>query len=161
MKMEMDGREPLVIIFGVPLLTAGIVLGSIYFGQTHVQIVPPPAISVEPRINITPKVSMGLSPGGIRNIIEVPPAQIHEVVKEVVRVPAVSVINKVDPTPPPSVQVNVPKPDPAEPRVVIVPIPVPMPMPTPTSTEPEKEKEDGKLLPPPHKSATGGQPAPR
>ena len=147
MRMEMDGREPLVIIFGVPLLTAGIVLGSICFGQTHVQIVPPPAISVEPRINITPKVSAELPPGGIRNIIEVPPAQIHEIVKEVLRVPEVSIINKVDPAPPPTVQVNVPKPDPAEPRVVVVPIPVPMPMPTLTSMEPEKE--DGTLLPPP------------
>jgi hypothetical protein len=161
MKMEMDGREPLVVIFGVPLLTAGIVLGSIYFGQMHVQIVPPPAISVEPKINVTPRVSAELPPGGIRNIIEVPPAQIHEVIKEVVKVPDVSIINKVDPAPPPTVQVNVPKPDPTEPRVVVVPTPVPMPMPTPTSMEPEKEKEDGKLLPPPHKSATGGQPAPK
>jgi hypothetical protein len=158
MKMEMDGREPLVVIFGVPLLTAAIVLGSIYFGQTRVQIVPPPAITLQPTINVTPKVTAELPPGGIRNNIEVPPAQIHEVIREVVKVPEISIINKVDPAPPPTVQVNVPKPDPVEPRIVVVQTPVPMPMPTPTSMEPEKE--DGKLLPPP-KSAPGGQPAPR
>jgi hypothetical protein len=150
MRMEMEGPEPLIVLFGIPLLTTVIVLAAMYIGQKRAEQ-PPVPITVQPNITVTPRVTAELPPDGIRANITVPPAQIHEVVREVVKLPEVNVINRVDPALPPTVQVNVPEPKPApsEPRLVLIPAPVPMPAATPVSMAPAPDPPEGKLLPPP------------
>jgi hypothetical protein len=151
MKMEMEGREPLIVLFGVPILTTAIVLASMYLTpwrlEGHSQ--PPPQVTVQPNINVTPRITAEMPAGAIRNEVTVPPAQIHEVIKEVVKVPDVKVFNKVEPNAPTPVQVNVPRQETPEPRIVVLPTLVPMPFPTPVAMEPAAESAEGKPLPPP------------
>jgi hypothetical protein len=158
MRMEMEGREPLIVLFGVPFLTTVIVLVSMYLGQLRAAAVPPPNVQVQPNITVTPRVVAELPADGIRTNITVPPAQIHEVIREVVKVPEVSVINRVEPTPPPAVQVNLPRVEPQSSKVVVIPAPMPMLVPTPVSTD-AAEGAEGKLLPPP--KDVGGLTEPR
>lgn len=105
MRMEMEGKEPLIVLFGVPVLTAGIVLASMYFGRLQV----PQAIQVSAPVSLSPNLNADLRVPANGFRVEVPPAQIHEVVKEVVRVPDVSVVNQVPQAPAPYVEVRVPE----------------------------------------------------
>ncbi|MCK6475021.1 MAG: hypothetical protein L6R28_25145 [Planctomycetes bacterium] len=109
MRMEMEGKEPLIVLFGVPVLTAGIVLASMYFGRLQV----PQAIQVSAPVSLSPNLNADLRVPANSFRIDVPPAQIHEVVKEVVRVPDISVVNQVPQAPAPHVEVRVPEPLPA------------------------------------------------
>lgn len=164
MRLEMEGKEPLVVFFGLPLVTAAIVIVSMHYGQANTQIVPPPPINVEaPTVN--PRVTAEMPQGSIRIQNEVPPAQIHEVVREVVRVPEI----RVEPARAPEVHVTVPPGREGETKVIAVPTPMPMPMNvTIENQKPEEAKKsdasskteaheksvdpvdpDGKLLPPP------------
>lgn len=111
MRMEMEGKEPLIVLFGVPVLTAGIVLASMYFGRLQV----PQTIQVSAPVSLAPNLSADLRVPADGFRIDVPPAQIHEVVKEVVRVPDVSVVNQVPQAPAPYVEVRVPEPRAPEP----------------------------------------------
>lgn len=157
MRMEMEGREPLIIIFGVPLLTTGIVLVSMHLGQMRTEIVPLPPIQVQaPQVTITPHLTAELPAGAIQTTVHVPPAQIHEVIREVVKIPEVNVINQVPEAPAPSIQVHLPEQPATRTQIVVVPTPVPMPVPTPVSLEPPLgENPDGKLLPPPKPPDSG------
>ncbi|MCW8133726.1 MAG: hypothetical protein KIS92_25495 [Planctomycetota bacterium] len=165
MRLEMEGKEPLVVFFGLPLVTAAIVIVSMHYGQANTQIVPPPPINVEaPSVN--PRVTAEIPQGSIRIQNEVPPAQIHEVVREVVKVPEI----RVEPGRAPDVHVTLPPGKEGETKIIAVPAPVPVPMnvttesakteaakPTETIPEPKNAVEkttdpadpDGKLLPPP------------
>lgn len=124
MKLELEGREPLIVLFGLPLVTAAIVLGSIYLGRLQVEATPAPPIYLEPKLTINPRITAEMPQGAIRNEVQIPPTQIHEVLREV-RAPDVHVINKVDPTP---VQVVMQKTPGAQPQVVVLPTPLPLPM---------------------------------
>lgn len=124
MKLEMEGREPLIVLFGLPIVIAAIVLGSMYLGRMQAEGNPPPAVYVEPKITVTPHITAEMPQGAVRNEIQVAPAQIHEVVREI-RAPDVNVVNKVEPTP---VQVVMPKATGPTPQVVVIPAPLPLPM---------------------------------
>lgn len=166
MRLEMEGKEPLVVFFGLPLITAAIVIVSMHYGQANTQIVPPPPINVEAP-SVSPRVTAEIPQGSIRIQNEVPPAQIHEVVREVVKVPEI----RVEPGKAPEVHVTVPPSKEGETKIIAVPSPVPMPMNvTVENAKPVKADEtkllesidpknavekttdvdpDGKLLPPP------------
>lgn len=163
MKMEMDGKEPLVLLFGLPLLTSGIVVGAMYLGQRWTVVVPPPPIQVQAPA-FSPQVTAVLPDGAIQVNNHVPPAQIHEVVREIVKVPDVYVENRVEPSRPPDVVVTLPPPErAAPPKGEVVPQsasleappakPAPKPETPPASVPPAAPKEaahpEGDLLPPP------------
>jgi len=104
MKLEMEGKEPLVIFFGVPICTAAIVLGTLFVSPPKfVQPVYQPS-----DVKVTSEVKATLPEGSIQIQNNVPPVQIREVerevVREVVKVPDVVVKNDVR-TPPPVVKV--------------------------------------------------------
>ena len=149
MRLEMEGKEPFIVLFGVPLVTAVIVLAAVHFGQLNTRIVPPPPITVEgPKV--TPRITAEFPQGTIQITNAVPPAQIHEVIKEVVRVPDVHVTNQVESKTP---EVHVTLPPGAlkggETTVLAVPTPVPMLTPRNVSTDDAPQAKNGKLLPPP------------
>lgn len=172
MRLEMEGKEPLLVLFGLPLLTAVIVIASMHYGQANTQVIPPPPVNVEAP-HVSPRITAELPQGSINISNQVPAAQIHEIVKEVVRVPEI----RVEPSRSPDVHVNVPRGNNGETRIIAVPTPVPMPVQVstderkePVGEKPQKpvsvkslEQEqgkneadktmdadpDGKLLPPP------------
>ena len=144
MRMEMEGKEPLIVLFGVPLLTAGIVLASMYFGHINTRVVPPPDVNTTVEVN--PRVTAELPQGSIRITNQVPPAQIHEYKVPEVKVPEVNITNRVEPGKPPDVYFSMPHSGKeSETRIIAVPSPVPMMLPTPVTADPP----EGKLLPPP------------
>jgi len=153
MKMEMEGKEPLMVLFGVPIVTTCIVLISMHLGQSHVRVLPPATIHVEAP-HVTPKVIAILPAGAIQITNEVPPAQIHEVVREIVRVPNVEITNRIPNAPAPEIHISLPKGGPYAPKVIPMPIPVsvkeePAEEQPPEKKAPKKKHPEGRLLPPP------------
>ena len=138
-------------------MTTAIVLAAVHFGQTNTHIVPPPPITVEaPRVS--PRIIAEIPQGAVHITNDVPPAQIHEVVREVVRVPDVRVTNQVEPAMP-EVHVTIPPGSlkSGETTVLAVPTPLPVPALRNVSADDEAQEKNGRLLPPP-KSAEGPTP---
>lgn len=129
MKLEMAGREPYIVLFGIPLITVAIVIGSYYIGRMQSELIAPPPIYVEPKLTVSPRITAEIPQGAIQADVRVPPAQIHEIVKEVVRIPEVNVVNRIEPTP---VQVSIPSAPSQtagnELRFIVVPAPLPLPI---------------------------------
>ena len=152
MKMEMEGKEPLMVIFGGPIVTTCIVLVSMHLAQSQVKVVPPPAIHVEAP-HVTPQVTAILPAGAIRITNEVPPAQIHEVVREIVKVPKFEITNRLPNMPPPEINISLPNQQPFPAKIIPMPVPVSVKdSPTEKKSPAEKVKKkdpDGRLLPPP------------
>lgn len=123
MRLEMEGKEPLIVLFGMPVLTAAIVIVSMHYGQTNTQIVPPPAINVEAPA-VSPRITAEIPQGSIRINNEVPPAQVHEVIREVVKVPNISI----EPARSPDIRVTMPTGKEGETKIIAVPSPLPMPV---------------------------------
>jgi len=130
MKLEMEGREPYIVLFGIPAITAAIVIGSFYLGRMQSEVGTTPTVHVEPNVTVTPRITAEIPEGAVKADVQVPPAQIHEIVKEVVKVPDVNVVNKVEPTP---IQVNVPSHTgsaaaAAPIQFIVIPAPLPVPI---------------------------------
>ncbi|MCZ7645649.1 MAG: hypothetical protein M5U26_10240 [Planctomycetota bacterium] len=149
MKVEMEGKEPFVILFGVPLLTTAIVAGAMYLGQRSMVVVPPPPIHVDAP-SVSPQINAVLPEGSVQVHNQVPPAQIREVVKEVVRPPEPRE-SREDARVPES-QVTFPAP-PAKPKPPVTPTPAAVV--DPLEADPAAEAEAaGILLPPPEDAKT-------
>ncbi|MBI3827914.1 MAG: hypothetical protein HY291_00250 [Planctomycetes bacterium] len=141
MRLEMEGKEPLIVLFGMPLVTTAIVIVSMHYGQTNTQIVPPPAINVEAPA-VSPRITAEIPQGSIRINNEVPPAQIHEVTREVVKVPNISI----EPARSPDIRLTLPSGKESETKINAVPAPLPMPVnvsnDNPKSELPELPRKD-------------------
>ena len=151
MKIEMEGKEPLWCLFGIPICTTAIVLISAWVCVPKI-----PDINIK----LTPEVKATLPKEGISvNMPPIPPAnvEIREIVKEVTKVSPVTVTNQVPQAAPPQVHFDMP----SDLSVTVKNMPnlpgFSPPPPAKAEAKPEPTKlvaktdtnEDGTLLPPP------------
>jgi hypothetical protein len=138
-KIELDGKEGLWMMFGVPAFTASLVLISMWVGSRA------PIIQIDGRVTVDPKIEASIPP--IKVDVAIPaqaPAQIEirQVPVDRVQVPDVKIQNTVQPAD----VVLKPPAGPIDVNVVNLPG-----FGSPPSLKPNPEPADpeGKLLPPP------------
>ena len=141
MKIEMEGKEVTwcigIAALGIPVLTAVILCAGM---GVFVWLSPRPqergaGASEQPiQVNVSSEVKAVLPDGAIQVHNTVPAAQIHEVLREVVKVPDVRIVNEVRP---PDVRIAMP-----EPKAIAVPV-------SGVVAPVEKDDEYGTKIPPP------------
>jgi len=155
MKVEMEGREPLVLLFGLPIVTTGIVFASMYFGQSRTQVAP---VVIENKQPLTARVQAEVQmPQGsvqIRNEIpSAPEAQAEAPAPRTYTRPATAEVPQ-KPEPPSTPVRAEPNDDPAKapikPGLNAKPTkPVMGPIYVPQAEVPATPESEGRLIPPP------------
>jgi hypothetical protein len=151
LKVELEGREVTwcvgLAVLGIPVLTAVLVcagMGVFVWLSPEAQDRSPGGAGAGAerpiQVTVTPQVQAVLPQGAVQITNTVPPAQIHEVTREVVKVPDVKVVNEVQAS-----EVRF-MPAPAQPRAESVPLPEPKRNTAPVVAPPD---EFGSELPPP------------